>query len=80
MGQSNLRYVYRLREETLESSPAEKDLWILVNNKLTMSQQCALAAQKTNGTLGSISRGMASRNRLVTVALYSALMRPHPEY
>jgi len=26
LGQSNPRYIYRLREEVLESSPVEKDL------------------------------------------------------
>ena len=80
MGRRNPRHIYRLEGAVFESSPAEKDLGLLVNEKLSMSQQCALATGKANGTLGSIRRELASRNREVIVPLCSALMRPHLEY
>ncbi|GAB0179154.1 cAMP-dependent protein kinase inhibitor alpha [Grus japonensis] len=80
MGRRNPKHSYRLGKEWIESSPEEKDLGVLIDEKLNMSRQCALAAQKANCVLRCIKRGVTSRSREVILPLYSALMRPHLDY
>ena len=66
-----------LGTDLLESSSVKRGLGVLVDYRLTMSQQCALVAKKANGLLGCIKRIVASRSREILLPLYSALGRPH---
>jgi len=51
-----------------------------VDEKLDMTWQCALTAQKANCILGCIKSTMVSRSREQILPLFSALVRPHSEY
>ena len=52
MQRNKCRHLYRLQADLLQKGSAEKDLGVLVDDRLAMSQQCALVVKKTNGILG----------------------------
>ena len=55
----------RLGDDLLEKSSVEKDLGVLVDNRLIMSQPCALVAKKANSILGCVKKSMVGTLREV---------------
>lgn len=76
---SNARQKYRLGDEWLESCLAQRDLVVLVDSNLNMSQQCALVGQSVNCILGCIKHSIASQSKVI-IPLYSTLVWLRLEY
>jgi len=69
LGQIGPQYQYRMGDEWIGGSPVEKDFQVQMDEKLDMSQQRALAAQKANQILDCIEGRVASRSREVILHL-----------
>lgn len=66
----NPHYQYKLGDERTVHRPAKKDLRILIDGKLNMSQ-------KINHMLGCMKRSMTSGSREVILLFYSVLVRTY---
>ena len=78
LDRGNPHYQYKLGDERIDCSPAERYVVVLVGGKLDMSQQCVLTTQKVNRILGYIKR--VANKREVILPFYSVLVKPHLEY
>lgn len=67
------------RNKSAGKQLGRKDLGILADSKLNVSQQCDLDAREVNGVLGYSVQSSASRSRKVILPLCSAPVKPHLE-
>lgn len=74
MNWGNSKNKYSLGGGCIDSSPEEKDLGVLVDQKLAMSQQGMLASQKGSCVLGCIQNSVASKVKDVVFTLYFTLI------
>lgn len=78
LGCGKPKHGHKLGDGQIESSPAEREFGVLVDEKLT--QQCVLAAQKVNQPPGCIKRIVTSRSREENISPYPAFIRVCLEY
>ena len=80
IGFKQLYKEYKLGDDCIVSSNVEKDLGILVDNKLKFHEQCSAVVAKANRLLGMICWSFNYSNAEMILRLYKSLVRPVIEY
>jgi len=74
----NLNYIVNGVE--LEVSAQEKDLGVITHSSLLWNEQIKACISKANRMICWIVRNLVIREKVVMIAIYKALIRPHLEY
>ena len=84
IGAKNPRQEYTMTKDneqyTLESVSLEKDLGVLLDDKLTFTEHINTKINKANQILGCIRHTFKHMNKEIFLLLYKSLVRPHLEY
>ena len=80
IGKNNVKQSYRMNDQELETTKAEKDIGVMVQDDLKPSLHCAKVAAKANGVLGQLSRAVLYRDSNTFIKLYLVYVRPILEY
>ena len=79
-GPGNTGMNYEMGGTILSKTVKEKDLGVIMNANMKVSEQCRIAASKGNQVLGMIRRNITYKEKSLIVPLYKAIVRPHLEY
>ena len=69
-----------MKWEELSKTVKEKDLRVSMNANMKVSEQCRIAASKSNQVLGMIRRNITYKENSLIVPLYEAIFRSHLDY
>ena len=73
-------FQYVMNNQTLETTSKERDLGVIVTNKLKFARNCQSACQKANRVLGMIRRTISYKTPGILLPLYESIVRPLVEY
>lgn len=80
IGKGKSKHQYHMKEHQLENVKKEKDLGILMDEKLKFHANTSAAVKKANRILGLIKKSFASLDETTLPLLYTTMVRPHLEY
>ena len=80
IGSSNVDKRDYTMQSTITTTRKEKDVGVIIDDKLTFSDHLAEKINRANSILGIIRRTSVYLDLTILKALYTALVRPHLEY
>ena len=80
LGFNNMRYQYNINGNIVETVAEEKDLGIIIDEKLNFHKHILKASKKANSILGCIRRAIKYKDREMILPLYIAHVRSRLEY
>ena len=80
IGSKNTHHKYHMNGEKLDHTEEEKDLSVLIDEKLDFHRQAAAAIKKANKVLGLIKRTFSVLDKTTLPLLFTSLVRTHLEY
>ena len=79
-GYNNTLSSYYIGNTLLPTCTVERDLGVLIQDNLKVSDQCQKAANNANRILGMINRTFNHKSKHLVGTLYISLVRPHLDY
>src|SRR5437867_4274038 len=79
-GANNTKEHYSINNTVLDDVEEDKDLGVIVQNNLNVSEQCSKVVKTANRVLGMINRTFQNKSKETIIPLYKSLVRPHLEY
>ena len=76
-GSGNTGMNFEMGGTILSKTVKEKDLGVTMNANMKVSEQCRIAASKSNQVLGMIRRNIIYKENSLIIPLYKAIVRPH---
>ena len=69
-----------MNDHILENVKEEKDLGVIIDNRLKFHTHTSAAIKKANSILGLIMRSFATLDEDILPLLFTSMVRPHVEY
>ena len=80
IGSRNTHHKYQMNGKKLDHIEEEKDLGVLIDEKLDFHRQAAAAIKKANRVLGLVKRTFSVLDKHTLPLLFTSLVRTHLEY